>query len=114
MIEATNLRKLYRTAIKKPGMKGAIESLFRPEWIERAAIDDISFHVDQGKAIACIGENGAGKSTLIKMMIGILTPTSGELKVFGRNPKQGGQDYLRNIGVVFGQKSNLWTDIPVI
>ncbi len=100
--------------MKKPGLKGAIENLFHSEWREKAAVDDISFHVEEGKALACIGENGAGKSTLIKMMIGILTPTAGEIKVFGQNPRKAGTEYLRNIGVVFGQKSNLWTDIPVI
>lgn len=114
MIEAADLRKIYRTAIKKPGMRGAMESLFHQEYMEKAAVDGISFHVETGKATACIGENGAGKSTLIKMMIGILTPTEGEIRVFGKNPRRGGREYLRNIGVVFGQKSNLWTDIPVI
>lgn len=114
MIEARGLKKIYRTNVKKPGLKGAIENLFHSEWREKAAVDDISFHVEEGKALACIGENGAGKSTLIKMMIGILTPTAGEIKVFGQNPRKAGTEYLRNIGVVFGQKSNLWTDIPVI
>lgn len=114
MIEVTNVRKIYRTNIKKPGLKGAFENLFHSEWMEKAAIDGISFRIKEGQALACIGENGAGKSTLIKMMIGILTPTEGEIKVYGRNPRQAGNDYLRKIGVIFGQKSNLWTDIPVI
>ncbi len=74
----------------------------------------MSFQMEQGRALACIGENGAGKSTLIKMMIGILTPTAGEIRVFGTDPRRGGRGYLRRIGVVFGQKTNLWTDIPVI
>lgn len=114
MIEVTNVRKIYRTNIKKPGLKGAFENLFHSEWMEKAAIDGVSFRIKEGQALACIGENGAGKSTLIKMMIGILTPTEGEIKVYGRNPRQAGNDYLRKIGVIFGQKSNLWTDIPVI
>lgn len=114
MIEAKNLTKIYRTAVKKPGIRGAAESLFRAEYKEKAAISDISFFVREKSAVACIGENGAGKSTLIKMMIGILTPTEGEIKVFGENPRKGGREYLRKIGVIFGQKSNLWTDIPVI
>ena len=74
----------------------------------------MSFQMEQGRALACIGENGAWKSTLIKMMIGILTPTAGEIRVFGTDPRRGGRGYLRRIGVVFGQKTNLWTDIPVI
>ena len=114
MIEVTNVRKVYRTNIKKPGLSGAFENLFHSEWIEKAAIDGVSFQIKTGQALACIGENGAGKSTLIKMMIGILSPTEGEIRAYGKNPRQGGKEYLRKIGVVFGQKSNLWTDIPVI
>ncbi len=114
MIRADDLRKVYRVNVKKTGLKGAFENLFRSEWIEKNAVDGISFHMKEGGALACIGENGAGKSTLIKMMIGILTPTAGDVRVFGQNPREGGRKYLREIGVVFGQKSNLWTDIPVI
>lgn len=114
MIEVNNLTKTYRTNIKKPGLKGAVENLFHTEWTQKNALDGITFHMQEGRALACIGENGAGKSTLIKHLIGILTPTEGEVKVFGQNPRQSGHEYLRQIGVVFGQKSNLWTDLPVI
>lgn len=114
MIKAQNLSKIYKINSKKAGLKGAIENLFHAEWTRKVAVDGLSFHMEEGKALACIGENGAGKSTLIKMMIGILTPTSGEIRVFGQDPRRGGREYLRRIGVVFGQKSNLWTDIPVI
>lgn len=114
MIEVNNLTKTYRTNIKKPGLKGAVENLFHTEWTQKNALDGITFHMEEGRALACIGENGAGKSTLIKHLIGILTPTEGEVKVFGQNPRQSGHEYLRQIGVVFGQKSNLWTDLPVI
>jgi ABC-2 type transport system ATP-binding protein len=114
MIEINNISKIYRTNVKEPGLKGAFKNLFHSEWVEKAAVDNVSFQVTEGQAMACIGENGAGKSTLIKMMIGILTPTAGEIKVYGKDPRRSGQEYLRNIGVVFGQKSNLWIDIPVI
>lgn len=114
MIKAQDLSKIYKINSKKAGLKGAIGNLFHAEWTEKVAVDGLSFHMEEGKALACIGENGAGKSTLIKMMIGILTPTSGEIRVFGQDPRRGGREYLRRIGVVFGQKSNLWTDIPVI
>lgn len=114
MIEINNLSKVYRTNVKEPGLKGAFKNLIHSEWIEKAAVDHVSFQVEEGQALACIGENGAGKSTLIKMMIGILTPTEGEIKVYGKEPRRSGQEYLRKIGVIFGQKSNLWTDIPVI
>ena len=114
MINAQNLRKVYKINVKKSGLKGAFENLFHSEWMEKAAVDNLSFHMEAGQALACIGENGAGKSTLIKMMIGILTPTAGDIRVFGENPRRGGRGYLRRIGVVFGQKTNLWTDIPVL
>lgn len=114
MISADDLTKVYRINIKKSGLKGAFENLFHAEWAQKVAVDQLSFHMEEGRALACIGENGAGKSTLIKMMIGILTPTAGEIRVFGEDPRKGGRGYLRRIGVVFGQKTNLWTDIPVI
>ena len=78
------------------------------------ALDDVNLKVRRGEIHALCGENGAGKSTLIKVLIGILTPTAGEVRVFGKDPRKGGRAYLREIGVVFGQKSNLWIDIPVI
>lgn len=114
MIDAQNIRKVYKINTKKSGLKGAVENLFHSEWTEKVAVEDLSFQMGEGRALACIGENGAGKSTLIKMMIGILTPTSGRIRVFGEDPRRAGHSYLRRIGVVFGQKTNLWTDIPVI
>ena len=114
MIEARELGKVYKVNHKQPGLKGAFANLFHAKWEQKVAVDGLSFQMEQGRALACIGENGAGKSTLIKMMIGILTPTAGEIRVFGTDPRRGGRGYLRRIGVVFGQKTNLWTDIPVI
>ncbi len=114
MIKAQNLRKVYKINVKQSGLRGAFGNLFHSEWVEKVAVDDLSFQMKEGSALACIGENGAGKSTLIKMMIGILTPTAGQIRVFGEEPRKAGRDYLRRIGVVFGQKTNLWTDIPVI
>lgn len=114
LIEAENLTKIYRQNIKQPGLGGAVRSLLKPEWVEKRAVDGISFCMREGEALACIGENGAGKSTLIKMLVGILTPTAGRLSVYGQDPMGHPADYLRKIGVVFGQKTNLWWDIPVI
>ena len=114
MIDVKNLTKEYRLNVKKPGIKGALKNLLRTEWVEKTALNNITFQMKEGQALACIGENGAGKSTLIKTMIGILTPTQGEVRVLGKDPRKGGREYLKNIGVVFGQKTNLWTDIPVI
>lgn len=114
LIEAKDLTKIYRTNVKAPGLKGTFKNLFHSEWSEKKAIDEISFSMEEGESLACIGENGAGKSTLIKMLVGILTPTSGKLSVYNQNPMEHHTDYLRKIGVVFGQKTNLWWDIPVI
>ncbi len=114
MIKAQNLRKVYKINVKQSGLRGAFGNLFHSEWVEKVAVADLSFQMKEGSALASIGENGAGKSTLIKMMIGILTPTAGQIRVFGEEPRKAGRDYLRRIGVVFGQKTNLWTDIPVI
>ncbi|MDR1057649.1 MAG: ATP-binding cassette domain-containing protein [Coxiellaceae bacterium] len=114
MIEVSNLSKAYRINVKEPGLRGVAKSLFHTKWIEKIAIDNITFNVQEGQSLACIGENGAGKSTLIKMLIGILKPTNGLITVYGKNPRLDRTEYLRNIGVIFGQKSNLWIDIPVI
>ena len=113
MAEVNHVKKIYRLNIKEPGIKGAFRNLAHAKWTEKTALDDISFQMKEGQALACIGENGAGKSTLIKIMIGILTPTAGDVTVYGGHPRESGKEYLRKIGVVFGQKSNLWTDLPV-
>ena len=114
LIEVTDASKVYRTSIKNPGLKGAFQSLFHTEWREKVAVDNVSFSMEAGESLACIGENGAGKSTLIKMLVGILTPTRGSINVYGKNPMDRHREYLRNISVMFGQKTNLWTEIPVI
>ncbi|MCL2319058.1 MAG: ATP-binding cassette domain-containing protein [Treponema sp.] len=114
LIQAENLTKVYRQNIKQPGLKGALKSLVKTEWTEKTAVDHISFTMEEGESLACIGENGAGKSTLIKMLVGILNPTSGNVTVYGENPMNHHEAYLKKIGVIFGQKTNLWFDIPVI
>lgn len=114
LIEAEGLRKAYRINRKEPGLRGTVKSLFRAKWEDKVAIDGVSFTMEEGESLACIGENGAGKSTLIKMLVGILSPSGGALRVHGRDPMERHEEYLRGIGVVFGQKTNLWWDIPVI
>jgi ABC-2 type transport system ATP-binding protein len=114
LIKVDNLTKIYRQKTKQPGLKNAVKSLVKTEWIEKKALDNISFSMTEGESLACIGENGAGKSTLIKLLVGILTPTSGNVRVYDQDPMNHHERYLRKIGVIFGQKSNLWTDIPVI
>lgn len=81
---------------------------------EKKALDGINIDLKEGQALACIGENGAGKSTLIKCALGILSPTSGSVRLFGEDPRRNKKYCMQKVGVVFGQKTNLWIDIPVI
>ncbi len=114
LIESNGLTKVYRQNVKQPGLKGALKSLVKTEWTEKLAVDEVTFTMEEGESLACIGENGAGKSTLIKMLVGILTPTKGSVMVYGQNPMDHHAQYLKKIGVIFGQKTNLWWDIPII
>lgn len=113
MIKAKNLRKEFKKAIKEPGIKGSIKSLLNPQYEQVIAVKDISFEVDKGEILGFIGPNGAGKSTVIKMLTGILTPTSGFCSIEGCNPQKDRESYVREIGVVFGQRTQLWWDLPL-
>jgi ABC-2 type transport system ATP-binding protein len=114
VIETKGLRKSFRSPLKKPGVGGAVEHLFRPQYREIVAVTDVDLSVAAGEAVAYVGPNGAGKSTTIKMLTGILLPTGGELRVNGLHPYRERMRNARNIGVVFGQRTQLWWDIPVI
>ncbi len=114
MIYAENLRKEFTKNIKEPGLKGSFKSLFKPKKEIVVAADDISFHVPQGEILGFIGPNGAGKSTVIKMLTGILTPTSGSCRINGKIPQNDRKNYVREIGVVFGQRTQLWWDLPLL
>lgn len=113
MIEVKNLTKEFRMNKKYPGFTGAVKSFFTREQTVTRAVDDVSFHIDEGEVVGYIGANGAGKSTTIKMMTGILTPTSGEVHVHGIIPYENRQKNAMDIGVVFGQKTQLWWDLPL-
>ena len=113
MIQVTNLKKEFRKAIKEPGLKGSFKALFSPKYETVKAVDDISFDVKRGEIIGFIGPNGAGKSTVIKMLTGILTPTSGECRIDGKIPTENRKDYVKEIGVVFGQRTQLWWDLAL-
>ena len=114
MIRAENL---YRTFVRykhEPGLKGTLKGFVRRQKETVEAVDHISFHICPGEFIGYIGPNGAGKSTTIKLMTGILTPTSGAVSVDGRDPVK---DRIRNAGIigsVFGQRSQLWWDLPIM
>ena len=113
MIEVNNLRKEFKKTIKEPGLRGSVKGLFHPKHEMIAAVDDISFHVPKGEILGFIGPNGAGKSTVIKMLTGILTPTSGSCTINGKNPTADRKKYVKEIGVVFGQRTQLWWDLPL-
>ena len=113
MIQVRNLKKEFRKAIKEPGLKGSFKALFKPKYDIVTAVDDISFEVDRGEIIGFIGPNGAGKSTVIKMLTGILTPTSGECIIDGQIPTKNRKNYVKEIGVVFGQRTQLWWDLAL-
>lgn len=112
-IEVKDLRKEFVSYSSRSGLKGAFRDLFNRNYKVIRAVNDISFTVKQGEMIGYIGENGAGKSTTIKMLTGILTPTSGRITVNGMNPHKEREKFVRSIGVVFGQRSQLWWDIAV-
>lgn len=112
-IEVKNLRKEFKSYSSRAGLKGALRDLFTRNYQIHAAVNNICFTVKQGEMVGYIGENGAGKSTTIKMLTGILTPTSGEILVNGMNPHKEREKFVRTIGVVFGQRSQLWWDIAV-
>jgi ABC-2 type transport system ATP-binding protein len=112
-IEVEGLRKEFKSYSSRPGLKGAFRDLFTRNYKVLPAVNDISFTVKQGEMVGYIGENGAGKSTTIKMLTGILTPTSGRVMVNGMDPHKEREKFAQTIGVVFGQRSQLWWDIAV-
>lgn len=114
MIELSHINKSFKVYKRQGGLKEAVKGLFNREYEEVHALRDISFKVDKGEIVGYIGPNGAGKSTTIKVMSGILTPDSGQCKIAGLVPWQERKQYVKNIGVVFGQRSQLWWDVPVI
>lgn len=114
MIEFNDICKIYRVARREPGLGNAVKSLFKREYSTINAINHISFSIDDGEMVGYIGPNGAGKSSTIKILSGILMPDSGTCLVNGQVPWKDRKEYVRQIGVVFGQRSQLWWDIPVV
>ena len=114
IIEAVGLRKVFRALRREPGIAGAVGALFRPRYEEKVAVHDVNFSLEPGELVGYIGPNGAGKSTTIKMLTGILVPTSGGIEVAGLVPYQRRKENARNIGVVFGQRSQLYWDLPLV
>lgn len=114
IIQVRELRKHFKIPVRKKGRLGAIRNLFSLERTIKPAVDGINFDIQRGEMVGYVGPNGAGKSTTIKMLTGILLPTSGEVEVDGMVPHRDRKQLARRIGVVFGQKTQLWWDVPVI
>ncbi len=114
MITMEHVCKSYKVAKRNAGMKEACKSLFSREKEKIQALSDVSFTIKDGEMVGYIGPNGAGKSSTIKILSGILTPDSGSCLIDGRVPWKNRMEHVKNIGVVFGQRSQLWWDIPVI
>ena len=113
-VEAVDLVKQFRTFKRKEGLWGAVQDLFSREYSTLRAVDGVSFSIQPGEMVGYIGPNGAGKSTSVKMLTGILVPTSGEVRANGHVPYRERMAYTRTIGAVFGQRTQLWWDIAVV
>jgi ABC-2 type transport system ATP-binding protein len=114
LISVSDLTKTFRSYRRREGLWGGIQNLFHREHQEMIAVDRVSFSIQRGEMVGYIGPNGAGKSTTIKMLTGILVPTSGEIVINGFIPWRQRTSYVKTIGVVFGQRTQLWWDIAVI
>ena len=114
MIQAEHLQKIFRVRKRNAGFKNAAKAFFSREYEEIHALNDVSFRIEDGEAVGYIGPNGAGKSSTIKILSGILTPDSGTCVIDGRVPWKDRRAHVSQIGVVFGQRSRLWWDVPVI
>ncbi len=114
MIDVEGLSKTFRVAKRRPGVIGALRSVIDPEIRKVEAVHELSMQVERGEMIGLVGPNGAGKSTTIKMLTGILMPTSGKIEVAGLVPIEQRRELAARIGVVFGQRTQLWWDLPLI
>jgi ABC-2 type transport system ATP-binding protein len=113
LISVKELTKEFERTKRKEGLLGAMKDLVNREYETKLAVNRISFDIGQGEIVGYIGPNGAGKSTTIKMMVGILVPTSGTVQIGGIVPHKKRKEHTKNIGVVFGQRTQLWWDIPI-
>lgn len=114
MIQVEGLNKSFKVAKRSAGVAAAVKSLFSPDFSYVQALEDVSFTIPEGEIVGYIGPNGAGKSTTIKIISGILIPDSGSCRILGVTPWKDRINHVKNIGVVFGQRTQLWWDVPVM
>jgi ABC-2 type transport system ATP-binding protein len=114
MIEVENLTRVFRTYKKKPGFWGGVAGLFKRDFEETRAADNVSFSIREGEFVGFLGPNGAGKTTTLKMLSGLIYPTSGRARVAGFDPSQRENAYRRLFALVLGQKNQLWWDLPAL
>jgi ABC-2 type transport system ATP-binding protein len=114
MIQVTNLKKNFTSHVKEPGLRGSIKSLFLRETRTKEALKSVNLEIQQGEIIGLIGANGAGKTTLIKILAGIVHPTSGEAQVMGFVPWERSNEYRRQMALIMGQKNQVWWDLPAL
>ena len=112
VIEVRGVSKVYRTYRKEAGLLGALKGVFRREYEEKRAVDGVSFTVGAGECVGFLGANGAGKTTVLKMLSGLLEPTSGEARVLGYYPWDREDGFKRQFALLMGQKNALWWDLP--
>jgi ABC-2 type transport system ATP-binding protein len=112
LIETRGLTKVYRTYRKEGGLRGSIKGLVRRKYDETRAADDVTFQIEEGELVGFLGPNGAGKTTVLKMLSGLLNPTSGEARVLGYVPWERSNELKRQFALVMGQKNALWWDLP--
>jgi ABC-2 type transport system ATP-binding protein len=112
IISVRNLRKVYRTHVKEPGLWGSVKGLVRRHYTTKEAVADISFEIQPGEFVGFLGPNGAGKTTTLKMLSGVLHPTSGEARVLGHVPWKREPAFQKQMSLVMGQKNQLWWDLP--
>lgn len=113
LIEVENLSRIYRTPLAPKNWSERFKHIFRANFEEKHSVSNVNFTIAAGECVGLVGPNGAGKSTTIKMLTGILEPTSGKVLVAGHHPQRDRVKYVKKIGVVFGQRSQLWWDLPV-
>ncbi len=114
LIDVQRLEKTFTLALHRPGLLGSLTSLIWRESRRVHAVRDVTFGIERGEMVGCLGPNGAGKSTTIKMLTGILVPSSGHVEVLGMVPSRRRKQVAQRIGVVFGQRTQLWWDLPLI